>query len=213
MVERAALRVMIADDHPMFRTGLVLSLRQQGFGTVDEAVDGQHAVDLHRGRAYEVVVLDLRMPRLNGLDAARAILAVESHARPIVLLLTTFNEPAVVDAARRAGIVAVLGKETDPAHLARKIDALVASGGATRDAEPAIPALTPRERDVLASLVRGMSTKEISSGLGISPETVKDYLGRLMGKLNARDRVSLVSEAHRLGLALLQELERDDPAL
>ena len=210
MARRSGLRVMIADDHPMFRAGLALSLRQQGFGAVDEAVDGQHAVELQRGRAYDVIILDLRMPRLNGLDAARAIGAADATPRPIVILLTTFDEPAVLDAAQRAGVSAVLGKDTEPARLAERIDAMVASGGVPAISGTRVPVLTSRERDVLALLVRGTTTKEIAEALGISPETVKDYLGRLMAKFDARDRVSLVAAAHRMGLVLLEDLEKGD---
>ncbi len=213
MAERSEVRVLIADDHPMFRLGLAMALRSLGFNHVDEAVDGQHAVDLNRGRSYDVVLLDLRMPRLNGVEAARRIVASGGDRPPVVVMLSTFDEPAVISAAREAGVRAVLGKETEPAELAMRIDRFVAEpGGSEMDPTPPVPTLSIREEQVLRRLVAGASTKDIATDLDISIETVKDHLGRLYAKMDARDRISVVAAARRLGWILLDELSADSDA-
>jgi two-component system, NarL family, nitrate/nitrite response regulator NarL len=191
----------------MFRLGLVLALRSLGFANVDEAVDGLHAVDLCRGRSYDAVLLDLKMPRMNGIEAARAIASRDpSVEAPSIIVMTTYGEPAVIKAAMEAGAAAFLGKETEPEELARCIDDLLAG---RRRVVPhhGVPELSSRESDVLRLLLAGTSTKEMASLLGISADTVKDHLGRIYAKLGVFERVSAVNEARRLGLVLLDELE------
>jgi two-component system, NarL family, nitrate/nitrite response regulator NarL len=207
-VDRSKLRVLVADDHPMFRLGLALALRSLGFGQVDEAVDGRHAVELATGRRIDVVILDLRMPRLNGVDAARSISRADAHEHeaPVIVMLTTFDEPAVVAAAAEAGAVAFVGKEIEPEALARLLDDLLARRGSRMIATPELPHLTSREADVLRLLVSGMSVKEMAQTLGISPETIKVHLGRLYGKLGVNDRVAAIRAGRRLGWVVLDEI-------
>lgn len=214
MPERADVHVLVADDHPLFRLGLGMALRSLGFGRVDEAVDGQHAIDLCRGRGYGVVLLDLRMPRVNGIDAAEAIAASAnaSGAAPVVILLTTFDEPAIVRAAERVGVAAFMSKETEPEALAATIDRLLAGERASLMPRTSLPDLSAREQEVLVHLADGASVKGVAEALGISPETVKDHVSNAYAKLGVHDRVSAVREARRLGLLLLDELgggERD----
>ena len=208
MPERSAVQVLVADDHPLFRLGLSMALRSLGFGRVDEAVDGQHAVDLCRGRSYRVVVLDLRMPRRNGIEAAEAIrdMAHPGGQPPAVILLTTFDEPAIVRAAERAGVVAFMNKETEPEALAEAIDHLLDQERASLMPHTAVPDLSAREHEVLVLLANGDSVKGVAEALGISPETVKDHVSNVYAKLGVRDRVSAVREARRLGFLLLEEL-------
>lgn len=212
MPERGDVQVLVADDHPLFRLGLGMALRSLGFGRVDEAVDGQHAVDLCRGRAYGVVLLDLRMPRRNGIDAAEAIAALPrpEGTAPVVIMLTTFDEPAIVRAAERVGVAAFMSKETEPEALATVIDRLLAGERSALLPRAAMPDLSTREQEVLVRLAEGDSVKGAADALGISPETVKDHVANVYAKLGVRDRVSAVREARRLGLLLLDELEGGD---
>lgn len=207
MVDRASAELLIADDHPLFRLGLVMALRALGFGRVDEAVDGQHAIDLCRGRRYHAVLLDLRMPRRNGIEAAHAIASMPwpEGAAPALIMLTTFDEPAIVRAAQDVGVAAFMSKETEPEALAVVIDRLLAGERAALTPGAPLPDLTERERQVLLRFAGGDSVKDAAEALGISPETVKDHASRVYAKLGARDRVGALREASRLGL-LLDEL-------
>lgn len=187
-----------------------MALRSLGFVTVDEAVDGQHAVDMSRGRQYDVVVLDIRMPRVNGVEACRRLKGVASASSPpVVIVLSTFDEPAIRVAAREAGAALVLGKETEPRLLATWIDRLLQGPAPDTDVEVALPDLTPRERDVLRLAVDAASNKEMAAALGISVETVKDHLARLYAKLGVRDRVGALQAARRAGWLLLNEIDDD----
>lgn len=191
-------RVLIADDHPLFRVGLAYALRARGFDVVAEAENGRHAVELTRTHRPDLVVLDVRMPELDGVEACAALTALDTP--PLVVMLTTFDEPAVVAAARVAGAAAYLSKETDPRRLAETLDRIVQDP--ERDWMPHVdlPELTRRERDVLAGLARGLTNRAIADELGIGAETVKDHVGSLYRKLDVGDRVSAVREAERLGL-------------
>ena len=209
MRERRGVRVLVADDHPLFRLGLAAALRELGFGAVDEAEDGQHACDLARGREYDVIVLDVRMPRMNGVEAARQIIAAcEARQRPIaIVMLSTFDEPAILRAARSAGARAFLGKEVQPDALARTIDELLARPGSTfRELDVPLPPLSARETQVLSLISRGSTNREVADVLGVSPETVKDHVTSLFRKLNVNDRMSAVNEARRLGLLAINEI-------
>jgi len=208
MVERGSVHVLVADDHPLFRLGLGMALRSLGFGRVDEAVDGHHAVELCRGRSYRVVLLDLRMPRLNGIEAAQAIIDMQrpSGEPPVVIMLTTFDEPAIVRAAQQAGVGAFMSKETEPEALAHAIDRLLAGEATPPTPRVTVPELSVREHDVLRHLAAGASVKDVAYVLGISPETVKDHVSNVYAKLGVRDRVSAVREARALGMLLLDEI-------
>jgi DNA-binding NarL/FixJ family response regulator len=191
------IRVLIADDHPLFRVGLAHALRARGFDVVAEAENGRNAVDLARTLRPELAVLDVRMPEMDGVEACR-LLCAEAPA-PHVVMLTTFDEPALVAAAAEAGATAYLSKETDPHRLAETLMRIAADP--QRDWMPRVelPVLTRRERDVLALLAAGHSNREIAATLGIGAETVKDHVASLYRKFDVSDRVSAVREAERLG--------------
>jgi len=190
--------VLIADDHPLFRMGLSLALKADGFEVVAEAENGRQAVERARQLDVDVVLLDVRMPELDGIAACRAIAATADA--PVVVMLTTFEEPAVIEAARAAGARAYLSKETSPRELARMLHNILAAPERDWLPEVALPELTPRESQALALMARGLSNKAIASELGISPDTVKDYLENVYRKLDVRDRVSAVRRAAELGL-------------
>lgn len=194
----APVRVLIADDHPLFRIGLSLALKADGFEVVAEAENGRQAVERARQLDVDVVLLDVRMPELDGIAACRAIAATADA--PVVVMLTTFEEPAVIEAARAAGARAYLSKETSPRELARMLHNILAAPERDWLPEVALPELTPRESQALTLMARGLSNKAIASELGISPDTVKDYLENVYRKLDVRDRVSAVRRAAELGL-------------
>ncbi len=194
----APVRVLIADDHPLFRIGLSLALKADGFEVVAEAENGRQAVERARQLDVDVVLLDVRMPELDGIAACRTIAATADA--PVVVMLTTFEEPAVIEAARAAGARAYLSKETSPRELARMLHNILAAPERDWLPEVALPELTPRESQALTLMARGLSNKAIASELGISPDTVKDYLENVYRKLDVRDRVSAVRRAAELGL-------------
>ncbi|HEX7003179.1 MAG TPA: response regulator transcription factor [Trueperaceae bacterium] len=193
------LRVLVADDHPLFRVGLGYALGAQGFEVAAEAEDGREAVAACRRERFDVVLMDIRMPGMNGIEACREIRRMEDP--PLVVMLTTFEEPGIIQAARDAGATMYLSKETSPAELARLLRAIVEEP--ERGWLPAVklPELTPRERDVLALLVQGLSNKQMARELDLSPETVKDYLNGVYRKLEVRDRLAAAQRARELGLA------------
>ena len=191
--------VLIVDDHPLFRMGLSMALKAEGFQVVGEAENGRQAVERCRHADVDVVLLDVRMPELDGISACRSITA--APGAPVAVMLTTFEEPAVIQAARDAGATAYLSKETEPRELARMLRNILADP--KRDWLPsvALPSLTRREEEVLALLAQGLSNKAIASRLGLSPDTVKDHLENVYRKLEVRDRVSALRRATELGLA------------
>ncbi len=193
-----APRVLVVDDHPLFRMGLVMALRSEGFEVVGEAENGRQAVERTRHGEVDVVLLDVRMPELDGISACKTITSAPDA--PIAVMLTTFEEPAVIQAARAAGATAYLSKETEPRELARLLRSILAHP--ERDWMPrvALPDLTPRETEVLGWLAQGLSNKAIASRLGLSPDTVKDHLENVYRKLEVRDRVSALRRATELGL-------------
>ncbi|MDZ7800446.1 MAG: response regulator transcription factor [Trueperaceae bacterium] len=190
-------RILIADDHPLFRIGLAHALRARGFEVVGEAENGRHAVELCRTHRPELVVLDVRMPTMDGVEACRALRAFPDP--PCVVMLTTFDEPAIKAAARDAGAVAYLSKETEPARLAETLQRIANDPTGNWMPDVSVPRLTVREREALTLLADGLSNKEIAGRMGIGPDTAKDYLASVYRKLEVRDRVSAVREAERLG--------------
>lgn len=192
------MRVLVADDHPLFRLGLKYALSAQGFEVAAEAADGRAAIRACRAQGFDVVLLDVKMPDMDGIEACRAIRGLEPA--PIVIMLSTFEEPAIIRAAREAGATAYLSKETDPASLAELIRAILRNPQRSWLPHVELPELTPREGQVLKLLAEGYSNKEIAERLEISPETVKDYLNGVYRKLNVRDRLAAVNEARSLGL-------------
>ncbi|MEU8729167.1 MULTISPECIES: response regulator [Streptomyces] len=215
----APVRVVICDDQALIRTGLSTIVdAQPDLEVVGECGDGQAGVDLARALRPDVVVMDIRMPVLDGLEATR-LLAGAGVEHPVkVLVVTTFNLDEYVYEALRAGASGFLLKDAPPDRLLHGIRT-VAMGAALLDPDvtrrlvgryaarirPAegtardIP-LTPREMEVLRLIADGLSNSEIAAALVISPETVKTFVSRILTKLDLRDRVQAVVFAYRHGL-------------
>lgn len=213
-----SIRVLIADDQELVRTGLRLILdAQPDIEVVGEAGDGQQAVELARTLKPDVCLFDIRMPKVDGVDATRT-LAGPTVANPLaVVVITTFDLDEYVFAALRAGARGFLLKDAGPELLAqairaaargdaliapnvtvRLLEALAAAGPAQTPTQPIEP-LTAREEDVLAAVARGRSNTEIARELYVSLSTVKTHLASLMSKLEARNRVELAIWAHATG--------------
>lgn len=216
----APTRVLVCDDQALIRMGLVTIIdAQPDMEVVGECGDGRKGVDLARELDPDVVIMDIRMPVLDGLEATR-LLAGAGVAHPVkVLVVTTFNLDEYVYEALRAGASGFLLKDAPPDHLLHGIRA-VAMGAALLDPEvtrqlvgryatrirptdgaPEDIPLTPRELEVLRLIADGLSNSEIASALVISQETVKTFVSRILTKLNLRDRVQAVVYAFRHGLA------------
>ncbi len=192
-------RILIADDHPLFRVGLSYTLKNLGFDVVAEAFDGQDALEKCLSMRPEAALLDVKMPRLDGLEACRQISVQIPSLR--IIMLTTFSEPALVEAARNAGAAGFVSKETEASELARLINKMLELPDFRHFPVVNLPKLTVRELEVLKHLVTGLQNKEIARVLGVSPETIKDHLERLYQKLEVQDRMGAVSRARALGLA------------
>jgi DNA-binding NarL/FixJ family response regulator len=218
------LRVVVADDQALVRVGFCgIIAATPGFSVVGEAANGAEAVAAARDAKPDVVLMDVRMPVMDGIEATRRITA-SSDVR--VLILTTFDLDEYVYAALRAGASGFLLKDTLPADLLNAIrvvaggDALLApsvtrrligefartvtpvptAGAAAGSAHRTLECLTDREREVLALVARGMSNAEIADHLTISPATAKTHVAHLLTKLDARDRIQLVILAYQSGL-------------
>ena len=214
--------VLLADDQPLLRMGFRMVLESQDdLSVVGEAADGREALELTRRLAPDVVLMDVRMPGMDGIEATRLI--VEQGLTSRVLILTTFDLDEYAHAALRAGASGFLLKDALPNDLLSGIRA-VASGDAvvapsvTRrlldtyahrlspdgegelDPEPYLEALTPREREVLMQVAQALSNSEIAAGLHLTEATVKTHVGRILAKLGMRDRVQLVVFAYDIGL-------------
>lgn len=206
------LRVVIADDQDLVRTGLRLILEAEGFDVVGEAADGRRAVELARTLRPHVCLFDLRMPVMDGIEATRRI-AGPDVADPIpVVVITTFDLDELVHGALKAGARGFLLKDCGPAMLAASIraaasgEALIAPSVTARllarfadlGPPPRTPSepLTEREEEVLLTVARGLTNQEIASELHISLSTVKTHLANLMEKLDARNRVEIALWAY-----------------
>jgi DNA-binding NarL/FixJ family response regulator len=218
------IRVLIADDHSLVRAGFqsVLGI-EDDITVVGEARNGSEAVALAREEAPDVVLMDIRMPELDGLEATRLITSDPRLRRIRVVVLTTFDLDEYVFTALRAGASGFLLKSISPGELLNAIqviaagDSLLAPSVTRRLVEefartppltPAAPAgggaldvITAREREVLALVAAGLSNTEIAKRLDITPATTKTHVGHLLTKLGARDRVHLVILAYQAGLA------------
>jgi DNA-binding NarL/FixJ family response regulator len=209
------VRVLVADDQTVVREGLVLLLGLlPGVEVAGTAADGEQAVRLAAAELPDVVLMDLRMPRMDGVEATRRIRA--SHPGVQVVVLTTYSDDESVFAALRAGARGYLTKDTDPETLARAI-ATVSGGQAHFDPEvqrrlaeevarrPHRPSdlpdgLTAREGEVLRLIAAGRSNAEIAAELFISAGTVKTHINNLFAKAGLRDRAQAVTYAYRHGL-------------
>ncbi|WP_338039940.1 response regulator transcription factor [Nocardioides caldifontis] len=210
-----AIRVVLADDQPLVRTGLRMILsEEEGIEVVGEAADGEEAVELCRVEEPDVVLMDVRMPGTDGLEATRIVTAAERPPR--VLVLTTFDLDEVVYDALRAGASAFLLKDAPEERLVTAIR-VVAEGGSMfapsvtrrlieefsrRRPTTPLPAsgLTERETEVLRLIARGLSNAEIGAQLYVTENTVKTHVARILTKLGVRDRVQAVVHAYESGL-------------
>jgi RNA polymerase sigma factor (sigma-70 family) len=212
------LRVVVADDQALVRTGFRLILTADGIDVVAEATNGVEAVDAVRRTCPDVVLMDIRMPEMDGLEATRRILGGGPDA-PRVVMLTTFDLDHYVYAALNAGASGFLLKDVTPEHLVAAVrtvrvgDALLAPAitrrlvekFARRDTDAAVlhrdlASLTPREVDVLRLLAQGLSNAELADRLHLSEATVKTHVSRILAKLSLRDRAQAVVVAYETGL-------------
>jgi DNA-binding NarL/FixJ family response regulator len=213
----AALRVLVADDQELVRAGFCVILEAAGFVVVGEAADGAAAVALAASERPDVVLMDVRMPVMDGLEATRRIAASGADA-PKVVILTTFDLDDYVYEALRAGASGFLLKDAPRADLVaairvaaagdallapsvtrRLIEAFAARPAAVAPSPSRLASLTPRERDILTLVARGRSNAEIASDLVVSEATVKTHVGHLLAKLGLRDRVQAVILAYETG--------------
>ena len=215
------IRVLLADDQALIRAGFrVLIDAADDLQVVGEAVDGEQAVDLARRERADVVLMDIRMLGVDGLEATRRISADDDLAGVKVIILTTFESDEYVYQALRAGASGFLVKDTEPAELIQAIrvvargDALLSPSVTRRlitdiasrperlpaGGHKSLAGLTDREREVLALVAEGLSNDEIAARLFLSPLTSKTHVSRIMTKLNARDRAQLVVIAYESGL-------------
>jgi len=217
-----SISVLLADDQPLLRRGFRMILEAEGDLIVAaEAADGEKAVDLARRHAPDVVLMDIRMPGIDGIEATQRITAADTHVR--VLVLTTFDLDEYAFGALRAGASGFLLKDVRPAELVAAIrtvaagDAVISprvtrrlleeytrvlplSASQMQERYPQLSALTEREREVLIAVARGLSNAEIAASLFVSEATVKSHVGRILAKLGLRDRVQVVVLAYEAGL-------------
>ncbi|MEW1866231.1 response regulator transcription factor [Streptomyces sp. NPDC088194] len=223
MTESTPIRVLLADDQNLVRAAFAMLVESApDMVVVGEAGNGLEAVEMAHGTRADVVVMDIRMPELDGIEATRRIAADDDLAGVRVLVLTTYDDDDHVVSVLRAGASGFMVKDTRPAELLDAIrtvaagDALLSPGPTARliarvlrlpdrplpsAPGPALLAcLSDREREVLTLVARGLNNNEVGEALGLSPLTAKTHVSRIMGKLGARDRAQLVISAYESGL-------------
>jgi DNA-binding NarL/FixJ family response regulator len=212
------IRVVLADDQVLVRAGFAALLdAEDDIEVIGEAADGQEAVSLARRTRPDVVLMDIRMPGLDGIEATRRIASDPGLAPTHVVILTTFDLDEYVFEGIRAGAAGFLVKDTDPAELIRAVR-VVAGGEALLSPKitlrligefasrsrvvrtPGLNTLTAREREVVTLIAAGLSNSEIAGQLYMSASTAKTHATRAMAKLGARDRAGLVVAAYESGL-------------
>ena len=211
------IRVLIADDHPLFRGGLKAMLSQiEEIEVVGEATTGREAVTVAADCKPDVIVMDIQMPELNGIDATREITRADPKVG--VLVLTMFEDDDSVFAAMRSGARGYVLKGADQAEIQRAIEALAdgeaifgpavaqrvmrffAAAGTTARTPTPFPDLTEREREVLELVARGLNNGEIQRRLVVSPKTVRNHVSNILGKLQVADRSQAIVRAREAGL-------------
>jgi DNA-binding NarL/FixJ family response regulator len=229
----STLRVLLVDDQALVRTGFRMILESEpGIEIVGEAGDGEDAVALTRRLAPDVVLMDIRMPVLDGLEATRRLLdgrAGSAGDRPRIVILTTFDLDEYVYAALQAGACGFLLKDVSadqliaavrtvqagdallaPAITRRLVERFARPRPAATDTATAIDRLTPREHEVLALIARGMSNAEIAQRLVVTDATVKTHVAGVLGKLGLRNRAQAVVIAYESGIVRAGEPPDDD---
>jgi DNA-binding NarL/FixJ family response regulator len=214
------LRAVIADDQALVRTGFGMILTADGIEVTAEAADGAEAVAAVRRTRPDVVLMDIRMPGMDGIEATRRILADDTAGEIRVIILTTYDLDHYVYAALTAGASGFLLKDVTPEHLVAAVrlvrsgDALLAptitrrlierfarhAASDTAALHRDLSGLTPRETEVLRLLATGLSNTELAERLFLSPTTVKTHIGHILSKLDLRDRVQAVVLAYETGL-------------
>jgi len=214
------IRIFLVDDQSLVRAGLKLVIDSQSdMAVVGEAGDGRAALEALAVTTADVVLMDVRMPKLDGVEATARLLERDGDAAPRVVVLTTFDLDEYVFSALRAGASGFLLKDAEPEELLAAIravasgDAVVAPSATRRllkqvadrlpgppGGDPRLETITERERAVLLAVARGASNAEIGAELYMAEATVKTHVGRLLSKLGKRDRVQLVVFAYESGL-------------
>lgn len=218
------IRVVVVDDQPLVRAGITMLVNtEKDIEVVAEAADGDDALVQIRAQRPDVVLMDVRMPGTDGIEATRAVIReglTTQNGQPIrIIILTTYHVDDAVSAALRAGASGFLLKDAAPTEIATAIRAVVAGKGwldpavtrrliddfaARPEQNTPTPAemaqLTPREREVLTLLARGLSNADVAAQLFISEATVKTHLARVMAKLNVREKSQAVAAAYQTGL-------------
>lgn len=221
--------ILIADDQALVRTGFRMILEaEQDFRVVGEAKDGVDAVEAVRRSRPDVVLMDIRMPRMDGLEATRRIIASGQAGAPRVLILTTFDLDEYVYDALTAGASGFLLKDAPPEQLVagirviaegesllaptvtrRLIETFLRERPAAPEPVAALAELTDRELEVLGLMARGLSNSEIAAELVVSGTTVKTHVARVLSKLGLRDRVQAVVLAYETGIAIPRTRQRE----
>jgi DNA-binding NarL/FixJ family response regulator len=217
---RTTIKVLLADDQVLVRSGFKALLdAEDDITAVGEAANGAEAVEQARATRPDVVLMDIRMPQLDGIKATEQIVGMRGLEQVRILILTTYDTDAYVFEALRAGASGFLLKDAGPAELLHAIRVVAAGDAllapritrrliaqftavhvASQVAEERLAVLTQREREVLALVGQGLSNEEIGAGLFLSPATVRTHVGHAMAKLGARTRAQLVVIAYQTGL-------------